>query len=108
MFRAPVRYADAAMAELTREDVLRIAGLARLRLEDRELQLLTRDLARILDYFSALQRIDVETVPPTAHPLDATGAGRDDTPGACLDHDRALAAAPDAAEGYFRVPRVLD
>lgn len=96
------------MADLTREEVQRIASLARLHLEPKELERLRGDLAHILSYFSALEAIDVKAVSPTAHVLEIEGGGRDDEPRPSLSRRRALAEAPDAAEGQFRVPRVLD
>lgn len=95
------------MPALSASDLAAVARLARLRLEGDARDRLLGDLARILDYVSALERIDVGGVEPTAHVLELTGGGRADEPQACLDRDALLGAAPDAAAGHVRVPRVL-
>jgi len=95
------------MPALSASDLATVARLARLRLEGEARDRLLRDLVRILEYVSALEKIDVEGVEPTAHVLDLTGGGRVDQPAACLDRDTVLGTAPDAAADHVRVPRVL-
>jgi aspartyl-tRNA(Asn)/glutamyl-tRNA(Gln) amidotransferase subunit C len=99
---------------LTREEVLRIAALARLDLTDGEVDRFTTDLGAILTYASEIQRADTRAVIPMSHAPgvsasldrpDADGA-RADTPVPCLDRAAALANAPDPVEGLFRVPKV--
>lgn len=102
-----VRYALPAMAALDIEEVRSVARLARLRLGEAETETLRHDLERILDDFSALAGVDVTGVEPTAHVLEMTGGGRLDRPGPGLEREKALGGAPDAADGYFRVPRVI-
>ena len=95
------------MAALDIDEVRAVARLARLRLDDAEMEALRHDLERILDDFSALAGVDVTGVEPTAHVPELTGGGRPDGPGSCLEREKALDCAPDAADGYFRVPRVI-
>jgi aspartyl-tRNA(Asn)/glutamyl-tRNA(Gln) amidotransferase subunit C len=93
---------------LSREDVLRIAELARLELTADEVELFTRQLADILEYVEQIQALDTTGVPPTSHvmhrPLE-----RPDEPRESLPRDAALANAPEAAteSGLFKVPRVM-
>lgn len=95
-------------AALTREDVLRIAELARLDLTTDEVELFTRQLADILTYVEQIQALDTTGVTPTSHvmhrPLE-----RADVPHETLPRPDALANAPDAApeSGLFKVPRVM-
>jgi aspartyl-tRNA(Asn)/glutamyl-tRNA(Gln) amidotransferase subunit C len=95
-------------ALLSREDVLRIAELARLDLTSDEVQLFARQLAEILHYVEQIQALDTTGVPPTSHvmhrPLE-----RDDVTQETLPRTAALANAPDAAteSGLFKVPRVI-
>lgn len=95
-------------ASLTREDVLRIAELARLELTREEVDTFTTQLAHILDYVERIRALDTTGVAPTSHvagrPLE-----REDLPIAPLPRAEALADAPDAAResGFFKVPRVL-
>ena len=97
------------MSAFSREQVEAIASLARLELDDSELELFGRQLGEILDYVDQLQRIDTTGVPPTASVVSAHAADRDDVVRPSLDRREALANAPDPAReaGLFRVPRVI-
>jgi aspartyl-tRNA(Asn)/glutamyl-tRNA(Gln) amidotransferase subunit C len=96
-------------ADLTRDEVRRVAALAHLELTDEEIETFTRQLGHILDYARQVQAVDTAGVPPTAHVLAGDPVERDDVSAPCLDRDAALRAAPDGAEeaGLFRVPRVI-
>ncbi len=93
----------------TRDDVERVARLARLELTEPEIARFTRQLADILAYAELVRQVDTTDVPPTSHPLGSTAAGRDDVPAASIDRSALLAQAPDASidAGLFKVPKVL-
>ncbi len=93
----------------TRDDLERVARLARLQLDDSELALFARQVAGILDYAEQIQRVDTAGVEPTAHAPGSAGPMRDDRVVASLPREEALAAAPDAdrSAGLFKVPRVI-
>jgi aspartyl-tRNA(Asn)/glutamyl-tRNA(Gln) amidotransferase subunit C len=93
---------------LTREDVTRIAELARLELTSEELDLFTRQLGDILGYVEQIRDLDTSGVTPTSHVLNLP-VERDDVIVEPLSRVAALANAPDAATeaGLFKVPRVL-
>jgi len=97
-----------AMSSLSREDVLRIAELARLELTSDEVELFTRQLADILSYVEQIQALDTTGVVPTSHAINQPRE-REDLPVPSLDRAAALANAPDAATeaGLFKVPRVF-
>ena len=98
------------MAEtFTREDVARLAQLARLALTREEEDLFARQLAGILEYARQVQNVNTTGVPPTAHALASAASLRQDDVRPPLPPDEALAAAPeaDAARSLFKVPRVL-
>ena len=98
------------MAErLTRNDVERIATLARLELTESEVDVFVRQLTEVLDYAAQIQAIDTAGVPPTAQVLSREPADRDDAPVPSLPNAEAIANAPDPAPqtGLFRVPRVI-
>lgn len=88
-------------------DVERIAALARLALTDEEKVLYARQLTRVLEYARMVGELDTREVPPTSSVLDETPIERPDTVRPSLDREAALANAPDAASGLFRVPRML-
>jgi aspartyl-tRNA(Asn)/glutamyl-tRNA(Gln) amidotransferase subunit C len=96
----------------TREDVERIARLARVELTENEKALITPQLSNFLTYAEQVQQVATAGVPPTSHPLGSAGAFellRDDTPAPSLPRAEALAQAPEAdlAAGLFKVPRVI-
>ena len=93
---------------ITRADVEHVARLARLALAEDEVEQLTVDLGGILEYAEDLAALDLDGVPPTAHPLPLENVFRPDVVGPTLDRDEVLAQAPEAEDGRFRVPRILD
>jgi aspartyl-tRNA(Asn)/glutamyl-tRNA(Gln) amidotransferase subunit C len=97
------------MSDFTREDVERIARLARLELTEAEIAQITPQLSSFLTYAEQVRQVDTSGVPPTSHPFGTLGAWRDDTPQPSLPRSEALSQAPDADEGagLFKVPRVL-
>lgn len=88
-------------------DVRHLARLARLRLTPEEETAFTRHLTDILAYADGVRRIDTEGVPPMTHVLAPVLPERDDREAASLAQADALANAPDAGAGLFRVPPVL-
>ena len=95
-------------ASLSREDVLRIAELARLELTPDEVALFTRQLAGILEYVAQIQRLDTTGVPPPRRPsISRSTVTMIRRP--TLPREEALANAPEAATeaGLFKVPRVM-
>lgn len=95
-------------AALTRDDVLRIAELARLELTASEIELFTTQLANILEYVEEIRAVDTTGVALTSHAINRP-IDREDEPRPTLPRHEALANAPDAAPeaGLFKVPRVI-
>ena len=89
------------------DDVLRLARLARLRIETDEADALARDLERIVAYIDSLRDValpgDAEAL--TYFDSDVT---RDDHAGPCLDHGEALQNAPDHDDIFFLVPKIVE
>jgi aspartyl-tRNA(Asn)/glutamyl-tRNA(Gln) amidotransferase subunit C len=92
---------------LTREEVLHVAELARLRLEAEEVELFTRQLNDILAYVEKLQELDTAGVTPMAHAVPVFNAFREDEVKPGLERDAALDNAPSREEGSFVVPRII-
>jgi aspartyl-tRNA(Asn)/glutamyl-tRNA(Gln) amidotransferase subunit C len=96
------------MAErITRGDVEHVAQLARLALTEQEVVALTHELGAILDHAAQVSALDTHDVPPTAHPLPVVNVFRPDEVRPGLARDEVLAAAPEAQDQRFRVPRIL-
>jgi len=90
------------------ERVRYVAALARLELAAGEEERLTGQLNAILAYMDQLAEVDTTGVEPTSHVLPLTNVLRDDVVGACLPNAEALANAPDADQGHFAVPKILE
>lgn len=93
---------------LTREDVRKIAHLARLKLSDDELETYTAQLGRVLEYVDILNEVDTADVEPMAHGADVSNVFRDDEVRPSLKRAEALANAPKTDGEYFLVPPVLE
>ena len=91
---------------ISREDVLHVARLARLEIPEGEVERMQEQLSVILEAVGKVAELDLDGVEPTSHPLDLVNVWADDEPRPCLPRDEALANAPDAEEGAFRVPPV--
>ena len=88
--------------KLTREEVARVALLARLRLTADEASALTDQLDHILVYMDKLNQIDTANIEPFSHALDSAHALRP------ANADALLANAPDRDETFFKVPKILE
>jgi aspartyl-tRNA(Asn)/glutamyl-tRNA(Gln) amidotransferase subunit C len=93
---------------LNKEQVKRIADLARLELTSEELELFTRQLGDILAYVEQIRALDTTGVKPTSQVLNRP-IDRDDTPAPTLSRSELFGNAPDASTeaGLFKVPRVI-
>ena len=94
--------------KISLKDVEYIARLARLKLDEGEKALFGQQLNHILGYMDKLSELDTANVPPTAHVLALANVLREDQVQPSLPVDLALEEAPDRAEGFFRVPKVIE
>ena len=91
---------------ITTEDVLHVARLARLEIPEGEIEVVQEQLGAILEAVGKVAELDLSEVEPTSHPLDLVNAWAEDEPRPSLEREAALANAPDARDGAFRVPSV--
>jgi aspartyl-tRNA(Asn)/glutamyl-tRNA(Gln) amidotransferase subunit C len=90
---------------LSRDQVLHVARLARLELTGEEVERFGSELSKVLDHIEKIGELgSLEDVPPTSHVVAVENALRADEPRPSLPRDVAVASAPDAALGGFRVP----
>jgi aspartyl-tRNA(Asn)/glutamyl-tRNA(Gln) amidotransferase subunit C len=89
---------------LDRAQVLHVARLARLELNEDEVTRMAEELSKVLDHVERIRELDLEGVPPTSHAVDLAGVMRPDEPQPCLPRDVVLAAAPEPVQGGFGVP----
>ncbi len=97
----------AAMPGIARDEVVRIAALARLSLDDAEIDRMQRDLASVLAYVETLAAVDTAGVEPTSHVIPLATPLRSDVPEPALDPSLAVANAPEARGSAFVVPKVI-
>ncbi|MHB2147520.1 Asp-tRNA(Asn)/Glu-tRNA(Gln) amidotransferase subunit GatC [Calditrichota bacterium LG25] len=95
------------MTAVTRKDVEYIASLAKLRLDEEEVPVITDQLNRILEYVEHLNELDTSDVEPLAHPLELQNVFREDEKKPSLKREEALKNAPKRAGDYFSVPKVV-
>jgi aspartyl-tRNA(Asn)/glutamyl-tRNA(Gln) amidotransferase subunit C len=88
------------------ETVRHIAKLARLHLSEKEEALYTEQLGKIIDYFDELKAIDTTGVEPMSHALSITNIMREDVVIPSVGHKILLEGAPEAENGFFRVPKI--
>jgi aspartyl-tRNA(Asn)/glutamyl-tRNA(Gln) amidotransferase subunit C len=93
---------------LSREEVLHIAELAKLHLDDSEIEAYAEQLSSILDYAQQLNQLDTDQIPPTASVIPQESVLAEDEPRPTLDRETLLRNAPDAEVGQFRVRAILD
>ena len=94
--------------DITQREVEHVAKLARLELSEDEKGTFTRQLSAILTYMDQLKTLDTRGVEPTMTVLPTENVFRDDEVRPSLPQERALANAPEQADGFFRVPRILE
>lgn len=96
---------------ITQSDIEKVANLAHLELAEEELKTFGPQITEIVNYVEQLKELDTTNVEPAIGGLTPEGArtdsSRNDEITACLGQKVALEEAPDAAAGYFRVPKVL-
>jgi aspartyl-tRNA(Asn)/glutamyl-tRNA(Gln) amidotransferase subunit C len=93
--------------KITKEEVEKVAALARLELADQEVDQMTLQLDTILSYVAKLDELDTTGIPVTTHTQDVTNAFRDDVVQESLSRDQALANAPRKSDKAFIVPKII-
>lgn len=91
-------------AVIERDQVLHVARLARLRLDEAEVEKMAGELSGILDHVDRIAALDLDDVPPTSHVVELENVLRADEPRPSWPRDVVLAPAPDPDDGAFRVP----
>ena len=95
------------MATLSRADVEHVAHLARLGLDDGELERLQGQLNHILEQYEILARLDTDAIPPTAQTIELENILRDDVPRPSLAVEDVLRNAPAREGDHVSVPAVI-
>ncbi len=94
--------------KLTREEIERVAVLARLRLTPEEQASLTEELDHILGYMEKLNQLDTADVEPFSHAVNIENSLREDQITNQPNADALLANAPDRDATFFKVPKIIE
>lgn len=93
---------------IDRAAVDHIARLARLDLSEAERQRFQTELAQILSHAEKIQSLDLDDVAPTSHSIPLSNVTRPDEVRPSLPQEEALRNAPEAEDGRFKVPRIIE
>ena len=93
--------------KITKDDVLYVADLARLDLDEASIDAFAEQITNILEYVDMLKRVDTAGVNPTSHAISLTNAFREDEEKDHLERDLVLANAPEKEDGTFIVPKIV-
>ena len=92
---------------ITKEQILHVAHLARLELDESAIEKFAGQIGTVLEYVDQLQAVDTEGVKPTSHAISLTNAFREDRQRDHMETEKALANAPEKEDGSFVVPKVV-
>jgi aspartyl-tRNA(Asn)/glutamyl-tRNA(Gln) amidotransferase subunit C len=95
------------MSSLSRDEVAKLAGLARIEMSEDELVSLSKEFTVILDAVARVQEVASADVAPTSHPLSLRNVFRPDAVVPSLSPEDALSGAPAQEDQRFRVPQIL-
>ncbi|ACU85705.1 Aspartyl-tRNA(Asn) amidotransferase subunit C amidotransferase subunit C [Brachybacterium faecium] len=95
------------MPSIGRDDVARLADLARIQLTEEEIARFAGEFDSIMNAVASVSEVATEDVPATSHPIAMTNVFREDVVANTLTQEQALAAAPEAQDGRFAVPQIL-
>ena len=93
--------------KITKDEVLYVADLARLNLDEAAIEKFAGQIGDILEYVDKLNEVDTGGVKPTSHAITLTNAFREDEQQVHLDREQVLANAPQKEDGNFVVPKVV-
>ncbi len=92
---------------VTKKEVEKIAGLAKLKFTEKELENFTHQMNDILKYMEKLNELNTDDVQPLSHPNEAMNVFRNDELKKSISTEEALKNAALADENYFKVPKVI-
>jgi len=93
--------------KITKEEVLYVAHLARLDLDEESIEKFAGQIDEILGYIEKLNQVDTRNIKPTSHAIFLTNAFREDQEREHIERELALANAPEKEDGSFVVPKVV-
>ncbi len=93
---------------IDREQVQKVAHLARLELTPEQQEQFSQQLSQILEYVEQLNELDTTDVPPTTRAIEVSNVTREDEINPYVEKEALLEQAPVREDDYFRVPQILN
>ena len=103
----PTAPSGSPKVEITRDEVRHLADLARIDLDDAELDHIAPQLSVILESIASIAEVAAADIPPTSHAIPLTNVFREDVIRPSLTAEQALSGAPASEQQRFSVPRIL-
>lgn len=92
---------------LSKEEVKKVANLARLKITAEEEASFAPQLSSILDYFEQIQELDTDDVEPMTRAIDVSNITREDKQVTYSERENILDSAPEREDDFFRVPKIM-
>lgn len=92
---------------ITQDTVKHLAWLARIKLDQEEMEYFAKQLDRVLEYIDKLKKIDISKIEPTSHVLSLKNIFREDKIGKSSSSNEVLTNAPSVDNNFFKVPRII-
>ena len=96
-----------SMTKITKEEVKKVAHLARLELNENEINNHAQQLEKILDYIKQLEKIDTDDVPCTTRAIEVVNVFRKDEKKNSDCNEELLELGPSREDKYFKVPKII-
>ena len=96
------------MTKITKEEVKKVAHLARLELNENEINNHAEQLEKILDYIRQLEKINTDNVPCTMRAIEVINVFRKDKKKNSDSNEELLELGPSREEKYFKVPKIIN
>ena len=96
------------MAKINKEEVKKVAQLARLELNENEINKHAEQLEKILEYIEQLELIDTENIPCTTRAIEVTNVFRKDEKKNYDDVEEILELSPSREDKFFKVPKIMN
>tara|TARA_B100000575_G_scaffold265293_1_gene241736 strand:- start:66 stop:359 length:294 start_codon:yes stop_codon:yes gene_type:complete len=95
------------MSRISREEVSKVAQLARLKLNEKQIDNHAIQIEKILDYINQLEKIDTKNVPCTTRAIEVANVFRSDAKEQYNNRDEILNLAPSREDDFFKVPKII-
>ena len=94
--------------KIDKKTILKLASLSKLKFSETELELITKDMSKMIDFINELEEVNTDGISPLIHMNEEFNNLRDDEVNTMLSQKDALENSPVKDSTYFKLPKVLD